>query len=789
MRHLWSWLVVAVLLSACDSGPDLGPPPAATPERAFRTAVQQLASGQPVELGALPPRAAAPIAPVSEADAANQLLDFAEHSFSQYFPSAQPTLSFDGYYFRYYAETGIYLGVKAGNVYLLGGVFGQEIVLVGPLTAFITPVPTQPPPVLAVALCQGTQIYSMAATVSTRVGQNAAATVASCGGSISSPVWTQLGGPSVVLPADKTQTISFEPAQAATYTFNVSFRDATGAARSENLVIKAEAATPTTSLTLRASQSVRAGGKVSARAWPLLADGDTVASITWSQIDGPNVPLDTKDPQVAFFTAPDVGQDTLIRLRATLRTARGATDTDEVWVLVERYRQSPASDANALWSGEHVSRVYPYLAGGRYASVLVRCVYDAGQVGGGANVNLCATSQLPFLGQETRGATPTVEQVMDRVLVSHDWLGRNFEAFLRTQDPQGDFRRMLGSVTAVVLGTQVRPSFYWAATGAIYLDGDNFWRTPEERDTVNEAPDYRSEFEAALNYSDLWRYVKDNKSVFAYYDPAARISRNDEDVRNESAWLMYHELGHALDFMPPSQYSAVNTRFSAWANIYPRFAAAALASDALERNFPLTSDVMRSLAQVKYRGVAASAEQQAYTPEQVAAFFTIDVASDDYAYTASTEDAAMTFEEFMMSRRLGMQRDVAITDKSTPTSTSATLIVRWGQRGRIGEPTLKPRAALMVQELAPWLDVAEVEQLPAPIPLRPGESWRANLSQPAAAGMAQALDAQAMVQAARQFRKERQRMRHHLHIGAKQRMRSLEVPGVLHVTVAPPPRP
>ena len=191
------------------------------------------------------------------------------------------------------------------------------------------------------------------------------------------------------------------------------------------------------------------------------------------------------------------------------------------------------------------------------------------------------------------------------------------------------------------------------------------------------------------------------------------------------------------------------------------------------------------------RGFSAisTAEEQAYTPEQVAAFFIVDVASDDYAYTASTEDAAMTFEEFMMSRRLGMQRDIAITDKSTPTSTSSSLIVRWGQRGRIGEPALKPRAALMVQQLAPWVDVAEVELLPAPIPLRPGESWRANLSQPAAAGMAQALDAQAMVQAARQFQKERQRMRHHLHIGAKQRMRSLDAPNVLHVTAPPPPGP
>ncbi|UUZ55628.1 hypothetical protein LP419_08630 [Massilia sp. H-1] len=48
---------------------------------------------------------------------------------------------------------------------------------------------------------------------------------------------------------------------------------------------------------------------------------------------------------------------------------------------------------------------------------------------------------------------PTVEQIMGRVLVSHDFLGANFENFLINQDPDGDFRRLLGGVTAIVIGS------------------------------------------------------------------------------------------------------------------------------------------------------------------------------------------------------------------------------------------------------------------------------------------------------------------------------------------------
>jgi hypothetical protein len=59
-------------------------------------------------------------------------------------------------------------------------------------------------------------------------------------------------------------------------------------------------------------------------------------------------------------------------------------------------------------------------------------------------------------------------------------MGEVFERFLRTQDTSGDIRRMLNSVTAMVIGAHIRPSFYLAGTGAIYLDARVFWLTPAQ---------------------------------------------------------------------------------------------------------------------------------------------------------------------------------------------------------------------------------------------------------------------------------------------------------------------
>lgn len=620
------------------------------------------------------------------------------------------------------------------------------------------PPPPSPPPAGATA-CVGNERYSVYAPTSAVTGNNVAAAVMSCvgTGSIASPQWTQTTGPTVPLLSDKTQTISFEPPSAAVYGFRVAFVDPDGTARSRDVSINVTGTLDPNRMVLRASQSVRMGGNVSLRSWPQGAAG----TISWQQIEGPAVRnLNTSDDRVALFVAPDVTRDTVIRFRATA-TVGGSTKTDEAIVLVERHPQSPESDQDAAWGGSHVSRVYPYKPNSPYASALVPCAYDAAQRFRGTGYNLCTLQRLPLLAQEVGTGIPTVEQVMNRVVVSHDWLGRNFERFLREQDTNNDFKRMLKSVTAIVLGTQVRPSFYWSGTGAIYLDGDNFWLTPEERDTVNEAPDFRSNFGAALNYSGLWRYVKDNRSIFQFFDPEQRVARDTAYLLNESGWLMYHELAHALDFIPPSVYGSLNSGLAVWQNIPQQ-----ITSDTVPARYPLTSTVMPGLGQVKFQGAAATPTQIGYTPTQVGAFFAADIATDEYAYSTPREDVAMAIEEALMASRLGVRRDVAITDKITDTTTSTTLFVRWGQRGRVGEPAIKPRVRAIAAELTPWFEQAAIDAIAPPLQMRSGDTWSGNLVLPAPPASSKPSIMRMRKAERYQLKREIERAMHSRHIGA-----------------------
>ena len=91
-------------------------------------------------------------------DAAQQVMDFGEVQFPQYFPTRQANNSTGPFLYRYYAQTGVYLGVVVAEgagfqylgVYVMGGAFGNSPQYVGPLGTYL------PQPVTAGLALSGT---------------------------------------------------------------------------------------------------------------------------------------------------------------------------------------------------------------------------------------------------------------------------------------------------------------------------------------------------------------------------------------------------------------------------------------------------------------------------------------------------------------------------------------------------------------------------------------------------------------------------------------------------------
>lgn len=564
-------------------------------------------------------------------------------------------------------------------------------------------------------------------------GKTAGATAFACAGTLADVTWTQVSGPAVTLLASRSPTVSFEPAAEGTIKLRADGHLADGTAASTTADIVVTAAVAGSSLTLRADHSVRPLVDTSVRAWPTLAAGETLTSIVWTQTAGPTVTMNTTNQRLLMFKSPATATDTVLKFHAVMTTSSGRTDADDVMVGVETQAAKPNG-----YMFDATERVHPYRATGNYTSVLARCVYDISLFYvSSTNNNFCPASTLPLLQTEAGpGAVPSVAQIMSRVLVSHDFLGANFEQFLLTQDPHDDFKRLFAGVSAIVLGSHVRPSYYTPATGAIYLDANNFWLKPEQRDVVTEVPDYRLAFADPFTFSSYGRAVKNNDYARRSFPTTSRISRETPELILDLGRLLYHELAHASDFAPTTDRT-LTPSLSIYANLLPRITAKTLASDVMSSQYPLRSAELSALGQVLFQGAAPTDAQKAYTAAQVGAFFGADIASDDYAYSSPREDLAMLFEEFMMSYRHGVQYDIGFANAFRDGMTFDDVIVAWGERGRITEAGIKPRVKLAVDRIAPWIGGAAVDTLPAPVMMTPGLSWTANLAISPAGAMVQ----------------------------------------------------
>lgn len=572
-------------------------------------------------------------------------------------------------------------------------------------------------------------VVRVVADTTVEAGKTAGATALACTGALADVSWSQVSGPTVELLAARSTTVAFEPSASGTVRLRADVQMADGSVANASADIAVSAAPSASFITVRADHAARPETDTSVRAWPTLAGGDTLRDIVWTQVAGPTVTMDTTNNRLLMFKTPKTATDTVLKFRALMTTNSGRQDFDDVTIGVEAQAAKPNG-----YVFDATERVHPYRTAALYASVLTRCVYDNSLYYlGSSQTNFCSAGTLPLLQTEAgAGGIPSVAQVMGRVLVSHDFLGANFEQFLLTQDTQGDFRRLLAGVSAIVIGSHVRPSFYTAATGAIYLDADNLWLTPAQRDVVTEVPDYRLAFADELNFSAFGRQVKNNDYARRNFTVTSRLTRGTDELVYEVGKLMYHELGHASDFFPTTDRS-LDPSQSIYANVLGRITARTLASDALATQYPLQSAEMKALGQVLFQGATANAAQKAYTAADVGRFFSSDRASDDYAYSIfqdnnSREDLAMLFEEFMMSYRHGVRYDIAYTNLYVDGMTANQVIVGWGERGRIAETAIKPRIKLVLQRIAPWISTTAVDSLPTPVMMQAGASWDANLA-------------------------------------------------------------
>lgn len=516
--------------------------------------------------------------------------------------------------------------------------------------------------------------------------------------------WQQVDGPTVVSSDWQQPLLAVDLPASGSYRFRAT--NSAGDSSEYQFEVSEEEAR----LSARRDRIQPGGSRLSLRA---SATGDA-SDWQWQQLSGPAATLSSDGP-LAFIQLPQVSSSQQLRFEISAQID-GERHSDQVVVIAS----SALPPTDASYFKQPLTSVSAWDNSSPYAAVLAPCLYS------NQLIRSCPLATLPLLDMD--GSVPSVDQVMARVVVSHRWMGDALREFLLTKDPHGDFRALLGAVTGIVISSDIRPSFYWSATGAIYLDGDYLWRLAHERDLINEQPDYRSDFGKELAFDMLWRYTRDNDYAFVRRPRSERMDRELDELEPALAFLLYHELAHANDFFPPLARQGLSLNQSALQ------AATSLAdqrlSNQLRRELPLASNLLRELAAISFRGASSSDSQRALQPEAISSEFASDGANDYYNYYTQYEDLAMLFEELMMSSRLGVRRDVAVTNQpQVEEPTAADYQVSWGQRGRITAVGVRERALWVAEQILPAAEPAELlDRLPPPTPLQSGASWLDNLN-------------------------------------------------------------
>lgn len=353
-----------------------------------------------------------------------------------------------------------------------------------------------------------------------------------------------------------------------------------------------------------------------------------------------------------------------------------------------------------------------------YADVLARCVQASGAA------ESCRLSTLPTIGMET--PSPTIEDIMERVVVSDEWMGERFETLLGVLPD--DILYLTQAVTAVVIGADIRPSYYWNMTGAIYLDPGRMWLKEEERRVISTDPDHRDAYSNPMAFRSFWRWTKGDQSAWPVAGTSDNGIRPLSDIIYPMASLLFHELAHANDLFPLSAYANVSLNdsiYSASTKLRPVYP-----STTLKNNQPLQSESMFHFASILFSGVKPSEEDTKATASEIGSFFESDIASDDYAYTSQYEDVAMLFEEAMMKLHFGIDRDMAfitpLADGEPQTGCNDN-IVGWGIRNRLGDPSVIPRAKYVVATLLAERNYGEqLDNFPTPVNLATNVGWCAS---------------------------------------------------------------
>ena len=335
-------------------------------------------------------------------------------------------------------------------------------------------------------------------------------------------------------------------------------------------------------------------------------------------------------------------------------------------------------------------QVHVYRPVSNYSTVLKDCIVPEDDP--------CTLETLPYIGQEH--PNPTVANIMDRVLVTHDWMGQRFEKVLLAM-PQESLKLFV-PVTAVLIGSNVRPSNYWSRYGRIQLDPKGLWLSNSEKLTISQAPDGRDEFGKEMKYDTAWRMIKDGDYAWGSSRLTGDNERSLRDILLLMSQLLFHELAHANDAIQKEIFPsllATDTPGSASNKNTANAVSVGLYDDSL--GLSMQNSWLYAVARTRYKDDNLPEFAANFTATDAGSIMETEGKQTLYGYYTTYEDVATLFAHAMMRRYYGLESQLAFFDKPADEKSASCddYIIAWGSTNRAAAELVKMRSKWVMEQI------------------------------------------------------------------------------------------
>ncbi len=339
---------------------------------------------------------------------------------------------------------------------------------------------------------------------------------------------------------------------------------------------------------------------------------------------------------------------------------------------------------------EQNSSLYPYNINSPYSAMIKRCVLVT------RPNDSCLMNEIPFLGMVS--VTPSVDQIMDRVVVSQDWMGERFRQILSLAP--SSLLVMFRYTSAIVIAGETERSYYWPVNAAIWVDPDYLWLTKAEKDTIALERQGKIDPNTGLDFNAVTLYSASGSSTDFSLSAQSNYfnNRSFNEVFFASNQVLYHELAHAADFAPLPSFANMNYAASIFDAIYTIYGDRP--SYEIQTIYPNTSSTLNKIALAFDPDRNTVITDNSIDVLQVANLFWRSGAISMYSHTTIEEDFANLVASTMLKYEYNFDTNVSFyTNPDSAIPNCSDFILKWGVRNRLANPVVAQRAKWAVSQV------------------------------------------------------------------------------------------